>query len=111
MCFFIDASGKDENGNLRYRKDKNQNRLETKHIENIVNAYKNRVDIKKFARTATIDEVKANEYNLNIPRYVDTFEEEALVDIEEVKTNIANIQKELAGVEAQMARYLKELGL
>jgi type I restriction enzyme M protein len=108
---FIDASGKDENGNLRYRKDKNQNRLETKHIENIVNAYKNRVDIKKFARTATIDEVKANEYNLNIPRYMDTFEEEALVDIEEVKTNIANIQKELAGVEAQMARYLKELGL
>ena len=71
--FFIDASGKDENGNLRYRKDKNQNRLETKHIEtkhieDIINAYKNRVDIEKFARMATIDEIKANEYNLNIPR-------------------------------------------
>jgi len=108
---FIDASGRDEKGNLRYRKDKNQNKLETKHIEDIVNAYENRVDIKKFAHVATIDEIKANEYNLNIPRYVDTFEEEVLVDIEEVKISIANIQKELAEVEAQMARYLKELGL
>ncbi|TEB07756.1 putative type I restriction enzymeP M protein [Pelotomaculum schinkii] len=108
---FIDASGKDENGVLRYRKDKNQNRLEPKHIEDIVNAYKNRTDIDKFARVATLDEIKANGYNLNIPRYVDTFAEEALVDIEEVKTNIANIQKELAEVETQMAKYLKELGL
>lgn len=108
---FIDASGKDENGRLRYKKDKNQNKLETKNIEDIVNAYKNRADIKKFARVAGVDEIKANEYNLNIPRYVDTFEEEALVDMEEVKTNIANIQKELAEVEAQMAGYLKELGL
>lgn len=108
---FIDASGKDDKGNLRYRKDKNQNRLEPKHIEDIVSAYKNRIDIDKFAHVATIDEIKANEYNLNIPRYVDIFEEEALVDIKEVKTNIANIQKELADVEAQMAKYLKELGL
>lgn len=108
---FIDASGKDENGTLRYRKDKNQNRLETKHIEDIVKAYENRADIEKFAHVATIDEIKANEYNLNIPRYVDAFEEEALVDIEGVKNNIANIQKELAEVEAQMAKYLRELGL
>lgn len=108
---FIDASGKDENGDLRYRKDKNQNRLETKHIDDIVKAYENRAEIKKFAHVATADEIKANDYNLNIPRYVDTFEEEELVDIEEVKTNIANIQKELVEVEAQMAKYLKELGL
>jgi len=108
---FIDASGKDETGQLRYKKDKNQNKLDTKHIEDIVNAYKNRVDIDKFAHVASLDEIKANEYNLNIPRYVDTFEEEDLVDIAQVKSNIANIQKELAEVEAQMAKYLKELGL
>jgi len=108
---FIDASGKDENGNPRFRKDKNQNRLETKHIDDIVKAYENRVDIEKFAHVATVEEIKSNEYNLNIPRYVDTFEEEAMVDIEEVKNNIANIQKELAEVEARMAEYLKELGL
>ena len=52
-----------------------------------------------------------NDYNLNIPRYVDTFEEEELVDIDEVKQNIANIDAELAGVQAQMAKYLEELGL
>lgn len=108
---FIDASGRDEKGRLRYKKDKNQNKLETKHIEDIVNAYKNRTDIKRFAHVAGVGEIKANEYNLNIPRYVDTFEEEALVDIEEVKANIANIQKELAEVQARMAGYLKELGL
>ena len=110
---FIDASGKDEKGNIPYRKDKNQNRLETKHIEDIVKAYENRRDIENFAHVATSDEIKANEYNLNIPRYVDTFEEEALVDIDKVKTNISNIQKELAEVEIeiQMAKYLKELGL
>jgi type I restriction enzyme M protein len=108
---FIDASGKDENSDFRYRKDKNQNRLETKHIEDIIRAYENRGDIEKFAHVATVDEIKANEYNLNIPRYVDTFEEEALVEIEEVKKNIANIQKELAQVEEQMTKYLKELGL
>ncbi|GAB6172654.1 MAG: N-6 DNA methylase [Ruminiclostridium sp.] len=69
------------------------------------------MDIEKFAHVASLDELKGNEYNLNIPRYVDTFEEEALIDIEEVKNNIANIQKELAEVETQMAKYLKELGL
>lgn len=49
--------------------------------------------------------------NLNIPRYVDTFEEEELVDIEEVQRNIANIEAELAQVQALMKKYLKELGL
>src|SRR5208337_4978004 len=50
---FIDASGRDEQGNLRYKKDKNQNRLETKHIDDIVNAYQNWVDIDKFAHVAS----------------------------------------------------------
>ena len=48
---------------------------------------------------------------MNIPRYVDTFEEEELVDIEEVQRNIANIEAELAQVQAQMTKYLEELGL
>lgn len=108
---FVDAAGKDENGNLRYKKDKNQNRLETKHIADIIKAYQDHIDVEKFAHVATMDEIKANEYNLNIPRYVDAFEEEALVDIEEIKTNLSNIQKELAEVEVQMAQYLKELGV
>lgn len=60
---------------------------------------------------ASFDEIKENDFNLNIPRYVDTFEEEELVDIEEVQRNIANIEAELAQVQAQMTKYLEELGL
>ena len=65
----------------------------------------------KYSYRATRDEIRENDYNLNIPRYVDTFEEEELVDIDEVKQNIANIEAELAEVQAQMAKYLEELGL
>jgi len=108
---FIDASSKDDNGNLRYKKGKNQNKLERKHIEDIATAYKNRVDIDKFAHVASINEIKANEYNLNIPRYVDTFEEEEMIDIERVKNKITDIKGELSEVETQMAKYMKKLGL
>ena len=109
---FIDASGRDQNGGIRYRKDKNQNRLETKHIEDIIKAYQDQGDIAKFAHLAGVDEIRANEYNLNIPRYVDTFEDEALVDIEAVKNQYRQ-HPEGTGceVEARMAGYLKELGL
>ena len=65
----------------------------------------------KYSYVASYDEIKDNDFNLNIPRYVDTFEEEELVDIDEVKQNIANIEAELAQVQAQMAKYLEELGL
>jgi type I restriction enzyme M protein len=58
-----------------------------------------------------LDEIKGNEFNLNIPRYVDTFEEEKLVDIDEVQGNIERIKAELVTVEAKMSEYLKELGL
>ena len=108
---FIDASGKDENGNLRYRKDKNQNKLDQCHIDAIFKAYTDRVDVERFAHVASFEEIKANDFNLNIPRYVDTFEEEELIDIEEVQGNIERIKAEISVVEAQMAQYLKELGL
>lgn len=108
---FIDASGKDENGNLRYRKDKNQNKLDQCHIDAIFKAYTDRVDVERFAHVASLEEIKANDFNLNIPRYVDTFEEEELINIEEVQGNIERIKTEIAVVEAQMAQYLKELGL
>ncbi len=60
---------------------------------------------------ATLAEIRENDYNLNIPRYVDTFEEEPLVDIEEVERNIASIEKELADVQAQKKKYMEELGI
>jgi type I restriction enzyme M protein len=102
---FIDASGDEY-----YEKGKNQNKLREEDIQRIVDAYENYDDVEKFAYVASIDEVKGNDYNLNIPRYVDTFEEEELVDIEKVAKSIADIKEELAEVEAQLAKYLHELG-
>ena len=108
---FIDASRKDAEGNLRYEKGKNQNLLSEKHISDILTAYQNRTDMEKFVHVASLEEIKGNDYNLNIPRYVDTFEEEELIDIDEVQANIKRIKGELAEVEAQMDQYLKEIGL
>ena len=108
---FIDASKKDESGNLRYIKATKQNELGEKHINDIVTAYKNRVDVDKFAHVATLDEIKENDFNLNIPRYVDTFEEEEIVDIEVVQKNIADLKSQIAEAEAKMDEYLRELGL
>lgn len=103
---FIDASGDDN-----FEKGKNQNILRDSDIKKIVDAYKSYETVEKYAYKATRDEIKENEYNLNIPRYVDTFEEEELVDIDEVRQNIANIEEELKVVQLQMDAYLKELGL
>ena len=103
---FIDASGE---GN--YEKGKNQNMLREKDLQKIVATYDSRETIDKYSYKATKKEIQENDYNLNIPRYVDTFEEEVPVDMEVVKQNIADIKKELAVVEAEMEKYLKELGL
>lgn len=103
---FIDASADDF-----YEKSKNQNKLREEDIQRIVDAYDKYEPVEKFAYVATKGEIKGNEYNLNIPRYVDTFEEEELVDMEAVAENISRIKVELAEVEAQMAEYLEELGL
>ena len=104
---FIDASG---DGN--FEKGKNQNiSAGQRHLPHRQHAYQARQNEDKYSYVASFDEIKENDFNLNIPRYVDTFEEEELVDIDEVQRNIANIEAELAEVQAQMAKYLEELGL
>jgi type I restriction enzyme M protein len=108
---FIDASKKNEDGKLRYVKGKNQNILEEKNVNDIVQAYQRRKNITRFAHVASLKEIIGNDYNLNIPRYVDTFEEEEIIDIEEVQRNIKRLKTEIAKAEAKMDRYLKELGL
>jgi type I restriction enzyme M protein len=67
--------------------------------------------VDKYAHLATIDEIKANDYNLNVPLYVDTFEEEAPVDLVAVKADIARIDGELTKARAELSAALKELGL
>lgn len=101
---FIDAS-------REYEKGKNQNNLTDEHIAKIFDTYKNRSEIEKYSHVATLEEIQENDYNLNIPRYVDTFEEEELVDIEATKANISKIESELVSIKTQMSTYLKELGL
>ena len=100
---FIDAS-------REYQNDKNQNRLRQVDIDKIVATYQARETIDKYAYLASFDEIKENDFNLNIPRYVDTFEEEQEIDIYAVQVEIAKLETELASVKQEMAGYLKELG-
>lgn len=100
--FFIDASSDFEKG-------KKQNKLREADIDKIISTYTNRVDVDKYAHVATLDEIKENDFNLNIPRYVDTFEEEAPIDIAEVKSQIADIDKQLADLEKEFAAMEAQL--
>jgi type I restriction enzyme M protein len=99
---FIDAS-------RDYADEKKQNRLREKDIEKIVTAFRAGSDMERYARRATLEEIRENEYNLNIPRYVDTFEPEQEIDIEAVQQRIAVLEEELANTRAEMNRYLAEL--
>ncbi len=109
---FIDASREYESG-------KNQNRLRPEDIDHIVAVYRQftagqlepGVVEERYAFVATPADIRENDYNLNIPRYVDTFEEEAEVDIPAVQREIDALEQELAQVQAQMNDYLKELGI
>lgn len=101
---FIDASNEFEKG-------KNQNHLSDEHVEKIVETYLNRETIDKYSYAATLDEIKENDYNLNIPRYVDTFEEEEPVDLEAVAKHLQEIDEEIAKVDEELAAYFKELGV
>ena len=94
-----------------YEKGKNQNKLREEDLVRITDAYDAYETSDKFSYVASVQEIKDNDFNLNIPRYVDTFEEEEIVDLDEVKENIAAIKEELKEVEAKMAKYLEELGL
>ena len=107
---FIDASE-------HYKSGTNQNQLREQDIEKVVQTYRNFADGKytagvvedKYSYVATFDEVKENDYNLNIPRYVDTFEEEEPVDMSAVRQRIGTIEKDLEEVQSEMQQYLNKL--
>src|SRR5690606_12143300 len=100
---FIEAS-------REFRAGKAQNYLDEEHIEKIVDTYRNRKAIEKYSHLATFAEIQENDFNLNIPRYVDTFEEEEEIDIEALQQEIRQIEDELAQVRKKMDGYLRELG-
>ena len=101
---FIDASKEFEAG-------KNQNILRDCDIDKIVAAYERREDVDKFAHVATMEEIAENGFNLNIPRYVDTFEPEPEIDLGEVATEIRKLQAEIKTIDAELKPYFDELGL
>jgi type I restriction enzyme M protein len=102
--FFIDAS-------REYVEGKNQNRLRDEDIAKIVATWRARQDVPKYAHLATRREINENDYNLNIPLYVDTFEEEAPIDLNAIRTEIARIENDLAATRAQLSKALSALGV
>jgi type I restriction enzyme M protein len=99
---FIDASREFEDG-------KNQNRLTNAHLDKIVATYEAFQTVEKYAYRATAQEIADNDFNLNIPRYVDTFEEEKEIDLGAVKIEIARLEGELATVRQKMDGYARPL--
>ena len=100
---FIDAS-------REFKSGKNQNQLSDDNIQKIVDTYHSRETVEKYSYLATLGEIQENDYNLNIPRYVDTFEEEEEIDLMAVRVERQKLKVELEELESQMEKYLEELG-
>lgn len=100
---FIDAS-------REFKPGKNQNQLTGEHINKILSTYRAGESVPSYAHLAASDEIAANEWNLNIPRYVDTFEEEEQIDLAAVRAERLKLKEELVALETNMDGYLKELG-
>lgn len=101
-CLFIDASSE-------FVKGKNQNKLSSENIDKIVKTYKEREIIEKYSYVATFDEIKENDYNLNIPRYVDTFEEEEPVDMALIGKEIKEIRAKKTALNQELYQMIQSL--
>ena len=101
---FIDASNE-------FEKQKNQNKLLPEHLDKIVAAFEKRENIEKYAHIATLQQVKDNDYNLNIPRYVDTFEAEAEIDLDAIAQQLQALEQDSQKTDAVIADFCKELGI
>ena len=102
--FFIDASN-------HFEKVKTQNVLRDEDVERIIATYTARENVEKYAYKATLDEVKSNDYNLNIPRYVDTFEEEEHINLDQVVAAIQAEEAAMKPIDAQITEFCKELDI
>lgn len=100
----IDASS-------NFKEGKNQNEILDSHVTKIVDAYDAYTEVEKFMRVVSVNEIKDNDYNLNISRYIDTSEPEPEVDLQQVKINIQELEKREAEIDSKLANYLQELGI
>lgn len=101
---FIDAS-------QYYEKVKTQNILREEDIDRIVTTYRERTEIEKFSKRASLSEIASNDYNLNIPRYVDTFEKEDEIDIDEIAEEIVDLNKSMKEIDDVIAGFCAELNI
>ncbi|WP_319995847.1 type I restriction-modification system subunit M [Trichococcus shcherbakoviae] len=101
---FIDAS-------KEFIKGKNQNKLSLENIDKVVETYQNRVNVEKYAYVASFDEIKENDFNLNIPRYVDTFEEQEEIDIVELGKELVSLNQQIKEAENDFLSMLDELAV
>lgn len=101
---FIDASND-------FEKVKNKNSLRGGDIDKIIDTYNSRVEKEKYSHVASIHEIAENDFNLNIPRYVDTFEEEEVVDLEGVAKRLKEIEKEEKKIDKKIQMFCGELGI
>ena len=101
---FIDASNE-------FEKVKSQNYLTDENIEKIVGTYKNRSEIEKYSHNASLEEIKENDYNLNIPRYVDTFEEEDRIELDTVSKELQALEVEMKLTDLSIAKFCVELNI
>ena len=99
---FIDASNEFEKG-------KNQNKLTADNINKIIDTYRNRENVEKYSHVASLAEIKENDYNLNIPRYVDTFEEEEVIPLSEVAQELTEVKAEIESSYQSLFGLLNEL--
>jgi len=103
---FIDASGSDH-----YEKVKTQNVLRAKDIDLIIDTFRNRTETLKYSKKATLKEIATNDYNLNIPRYVDTFETEKSIDIEAIADEIKALDETIVNTDKTIAQFCNELNI
>ncbi|MBP6755096.1 MAG: type I restriction-modification system subunit M [Bacteroidia bacterium] len=101
---FIDAS-------QHFEKQKTQNYLRDQHIDKIIDTYRNRTEEEKYSRKAPLSEIAENDYNLNIPRYVDTFEEEEKIDLNAVAEEIVNLDKAMVDIDTLLSDFCKQLNI
>ena len=101
---FIDAS-------QHFEKVSTQNHLRAEDIDKIVDTYRKRESIEKYSHVAKLSEIEENDFNLNIPRYVDTFEEEEPVDLAEVSQKLEELEKEMGETNKTIANFCEELGI
>ena len=101
---FVDAS-------RDFQAGKRQNQLREEDLQRIVDTCRERREIPRYSHLADLAEIEGNGFNLNIPRYVDTYEPEAEIDLQTVQNTIEDLEKQLAETRKQMNRYLKELGI